>query len=65
MGIQFFKNWDSKTCLWTGMIFFASLTVALVVLKAEKEYVMASFALSGQLTAGLLTYVNSNKPNPL
>jgi FtsH-binding integral membrane protein len=45
------------------MALFASLTLLLVVLKADKEYVMASFGLTGQLVAALMTYVNSNKPN--
>jgi hypothetical protein len=60
-----FKNWESKTYLWAGMIFFAALTGVLVVIQADKEYVVASFALTGQLVAGLLTYVNSNKPIPV
>jgi hypothetical protein len=58
---SFFKNWDTKTCLWTGMTFFAIFTLFLVLMRAEKEYVMAGFGLTGQLVAALLTYVNSNK----
>jgi hypothetical protein len=64
MGYEFFKNWDTKTCLWTGMVFFALCTGVLAICKADKEYVIASSALTGQLVAGLLTYVNSNRPNP-
>jgi hypothetical protein len=60
---SFFKNWDTKTCLWTGMAMFALMTLGLVKFHAEKEYVMASFALTGQMAAALWTYVNSNKPN--
>lgn len=56
-----FSQWDTKACLWTGMIIFMGLTVLLAIFKAEKEYVMAAFALTGQLAAGLLTYVNSMK----
>jgi hypothetical protein len=61
---SFFKNWDTKTCLWTGMALFALLTISAAYFHAEKEYVMAFFGLTGQLVAGLLTYVNSNKTNP-
>jgi hypothetical protein len=46
------------------MTFFALLTLSLVMLKADKEYVMTSFGLTGQLVASLMTYVNSNKPTP-
>jgi hypothetical protein len=57
-----FKNWDTKTYLWAGMVSFILTTIALVLYHADKEYVVASFGLTGQMVAGLLTYVNSNKP---
>jgi hypothetical protein len=59
--MAFMRNWDSKTCIWTGMAMFALMTLALTAFRADKELIMAGFGLTGQLVAGLLTYVNSHK----
>jgi len=55
------RGWDTKACLWSGMVIFMFLTIGLAILKVDKEFVMASFGLTGQLVAALMTYVNSMK----
>jgi len=55
------QGWDTKACLWSGMVVFMLLTIGLALFKVDKEYVMASFGLTGQLVASLMTYVNSMK----
>jgi hypothetical protein len=43
------------------MAMFALMTLGLTACHADKELIMAGFGLTGQLVAGLLTYVNSHR----
>lgn len=54
-----FTSWSSKTYLWTAMLVFFAITCLLTLKDIDKDYIMAAFALTGQLVAGLLTYINS------
>jgi len=60
---SFFKNWDTKTCLFLGMLFFAFFTSVLVFINTNEQYVNAAFTLTSQLVASLITYINSSKTN--
>lgn len=55
---------DTRILLAGGIAFMALVTVTLILMRTEKEYVLAFSGFVGQLIAALLTWVTrQQKPN--